>query len=153
MWPTHNTAEPFQQCSLPASTSSPSARLNLNYQEQLFLQQQPKEKNASNNNRHSSTGTEMLKLILHPVPETEGVQEVGIFRKDNDTASLNNNRPVLSTFVGPGVSIDRSELASGASGGSSKDESLQQRRWSQHQPTSTLVTKKKSLLFIAIPTL
>lgn len=84
----------------------------------------------------------MLKLILHPVPESEGVQEVGIIRKDNDSVTLNNNRPVLSTFVGPAVPIDRTELAAGASGGSSKEDPLQQRRWSQHQPTSILVTTK-----------
>lgn len=90
----------------------------------------------------------MLKLILHPVPETEGVQEVGIIRKDSDSITLNNNRPVLSTFVGPAVSIDRSELAAGASGSSSKEDSLQHRRWSQHQPTSTLVTNKFFFSFL-----
>lgn len=97
----------------------------------------------------------MLKLILHPVPEAEGVQEVGIIRKDNDSVSFNNNRPVLSTFVGPSAPTDRSELAAGASGASTKEESLQQRRWSQHQPASTLVTKKNHifLFFIAMPTL
>lgn len=87
----------------------------------------------------------MLKLILQPVPET--VLEVGIIRKDNDNVSMNNNRPVLSTFVGPAASVDRSELAGGAIGGSSKEESLQQRRWSQHQTASTLVTKKNHIFF------
>lgn len=134
-----------QHNSMPASLS-PSMQLNLSQRDEHELQQLRYAGNdggATTSNENPVSMVEVV-TILHTVPEVSGGAEM--------SAMPPFNRPMLSSFIaggsvggGAGSSGNNSGIALDDVGGSfasaMHDEQIQQRRWSQHRPSTSLVIK------------